>query len=38
LARDILLETGRLYSGIVVASLLITAIVVANTATQGLVW
>jgi hypothetical protein len=31
-------RTGRLYSGIVVASLLITGIVVANTATQGLVW
>jgi pimeloyl-ACP methyl ester carboxylesterase len=31
-------RTGRLYSGIVIASLLITGIVVANTATQGLVW
>jgi pimeloyl-ACP methyl ester carboxylesterase len=31
-------KTGRLYSGIVIGSLLITAIVVANTATQGVVW
>jgi pimeloyl-ACP methyl ester carboxylesterase len=31
-------KTGRLYSGIVIGSLLVTAIVVANTATQGVVW
>lgn len=31
-------RTGRLYSGIVVAALLITATVVTNTATQGMVW
>lgn len=31
-------KTGRLYAGIVIATLLITGIVVAGTATQGVVW
>lgn len=31
-------KTGRIYSGVVIASLFITAIVVAGTATQGVVW
>lgn len=31
-------KTGRIYSGVVVASLFVTAIVVAGTATQGVVW
>ncbi|MGC8481857.1 MAG: alpha/beta hydrolase, partial [Acidimicrobiales bacterium] len=31
-------RTGRIYAGVVIASLFVTAIVVAGTATQGVVW
>ncbi len=31
-------KTGRLYAGITVATLLVTGIVIASTATQGVVW